>query len=390
LQQDETLRQQEDGDRKRDRWKLAQWAVAIILLSLVVIGCVVLFPAQLASRDADLRHIDRSKLENDVRTTLLQGVAGLLVVVGGIATWRQLDTNRLQLRQTLEANRRQFALTREGQITERFTHAIEQLGGENLDLKVGGIYALERIARDSRSDSIAIREILAAYVRGHSRWPSDKRGLAADRLSDLPPLRIRTDDVQTAMTVLARKSLFGDQPGQYTTTGMSVPQKSAQVDGVEPERIILAEVDLRGAYLRDASLERVDFTKAHLERADFIGSHLRDARLRSANLRQAVLTNADLTGANLIGARLEGAHLESARLDDAQLVRAHLQGAYLIRTSLVGANLRFADLRGANMIKCDLTNCDLRGATGLDEVHGLEQEELSRAITDQQEEGLSE
>ncbi len=44
---------------------------------------------------------------------------------------------------------RNFTLSREGQVTDRYTKAIEQLGSEKLDARIGGIYALERFARDS-------------------------------------------------------------------------------------------------------------------------------------------------------------------------------------------------------------------------------------------------
>ena len=45
--------------------------------------------------------------------------------------------------------RRTYELTEQGQVTDRYTKAIEQLGSDKLDVTIGGIYALERIARDS-------------------------------------------------------------------------------------------------------------------------------------------------------------------------------------------------------------------------------------------------
>jgi hypothetical protein len=43
-------------------------------------------------------------------------------------------------------------LSREGQATDRYTKAIEQLGSDKIDVRIGGIYALERVARDSPRD----------------------------------------------------------------------------------------------------------------------------------------------------------------------------------------------------------------------------------------------
>ncbi|MCA1666553.1 MAG: hypothetical protein LC793_03970, partial [Thermomicrobia bacterium] len=65
-------------------------------------------------------------------------------------------------------------VAREGQITERFTRAIDQLGSEKDEIRLGAIYALERIAKDSRSYQDSIMDILAAYVRRDSRWDISK------------------------------------------------------------------------------------------------------------------------------------------------------------------------------------------------------------------------
>lgn len=58
----------------------------------------------------------------------------------------------------------------QGHITDRYTKAIEQLGkldGDkpNIEIRLGAIYALERIARDSPRDHWTIMEVLTAYVR---------------------------------------------------------------------------------------------------------------------------------------------------------------------------------------------------------------------------------
>jgi hypothetical protein len=100
---------------------------------------------------------DRRKLQNDARTTLLQGLGGLAVLAGAYAAWRQLAAGREQLR-----------VAQQGQITERFTRAIDQLGSPRLDVRLGGSYALERIAHDSPGDRATIEEVLTAFIRGHT------------------------------------------------------------------------------------------------------------------------------------------------------------------------------------------------------------------------------
>src|SRR5215211_5326823 len=98
----------------------------------------------------------------DLILALAQILGGTALLSGLYFTWRTLQVNR------------------EGQITDRFTRAIDQLGktddkGNKLfEIRVGGIYALERIARESEEDHGPIMEVLTAYVRQHAPWPPQK------------------------------------------------------------------------------------------------------------------------------------------------------------------------------------------------------------------------
>jgi hypothetical protein len=105
-------------------------AAALLLLVVVLFVPRLLLDWDLASAPVG----DRAKAVNDIRTGLLQAVGGLVVVVGAVLTWRQLQVNRA------------------GQVTEAFASAITHLGDPSVDVRLGGIYALERIARTSGAD----------------------------------------------------------------------------------------------------------------------------------------------------------------------------------------------------------------------------------------------
>ncbi|MFD5801551.1 hypothetical protein [Streptomyces sp. NPDC127020] len=58
---------------------------------------------------------------------------------------------------------RTYRLTRRGQITDRFTKALERLGSDEVYVRIGGILALEQIVQDSPEQAATD----AARVLGH-------------------------------------------------------------------------------------------------------------------------------------------------------------------------------------------------------------------------------
>jgi uncharacterized protein YjbI with pentapeptide repeats len=343
--------------RREGRVGTARWAsaparwVSIGALGVTFVLWLVLFAPRLLAPAASLHDVpdaakrqelrtSQLKLQNDVRTTLLQGLGGLAVTFGAVFTYRQLQHNIKTSGDQREHDRQQQEIERQGQITERFTRAIDQLGHENLDVRLGGIYALERIAGDSSQDRSAIIEVLTAFVRGHAPWPPSfpsPQGQGGST-KDLPAFQARAHDVQAALTVLCRPPI-----------GPAV-------------RLDLAATDLRGVNLRGALLQQANLFRAQLQTADLQHAYLRAADLRRAQLQEADLQHAHLQGANLDRAQLRGAYLQHAQLQGADLGDAELQGANLGEAQLQEANLRSALLRGANLGGAELKVAKLGGA----------------------------
>ncbi len=298
------------------------------VLLIVLAGPLLLISAQLPAAPVSKRwelEGDRLKLQNDVRAILIQAVGGLALLGGLYFTW-------LQLQNTQEQLNRQFRLTQRGQVAERYTRAIDQLGSEKRDIRLGGIYGLEQIAKeveearddDPQADRVRLvaYDVLAAYVREHAAG-NPPTGASPDRGPGVGSLQTRAPDVQAAMAVLARRNVRDRPP-------------DPQLD--------LSAVDLRGARLANAHLNQVD---------------LHDARLDHADLQDAQLNNAILSAASLAAANLRKAVLVKAQLSNAQLTAAHLSDGLLRDANLHGADLRKAELCGANLERADLSDADL-------------------------------
>jgi hypothetical protein len=142
------------------------------------------------------RERDRFETENAARGTLAQAWSGLFVVIGLAFAWRQLeDTRRDQINQE--------TLNREGLITGRFTAAVGQRGDNKLQVRLGGVYALERIARDSKEGTAAVMEVLTAFVRQRAPWPIPP-GMATLNPVDAGGVLRPFEDVEAVLTVINR------------------------------------------------------------------------------------------------------------------------------------------------------------------------------------------
>src|SRR5687767_8304711 len=80
-----------------------------------------------ASRVTDSQ---REQLLQEARRTNAQVLGGAALLLGLFFTWWNLR------------------IAQQGQITERFTRAVDQLGSDKIEQRVGAIYALERLATD--------------------------------------------------------------------------------------------------------------------------------------------------------------------------------------------------------------------------------------------------
>jgi hypothetical protein len=276
----------------------------------------------------------RFDMENEARRTNAYIIGGCLAVIGIILTFWRI--------RTLE---KQVMVAQEGQITERFTRAIEQLGSDRMEVRLGGIYALERIANDSDKDYWPIMETLTAYVRERAPWrdiPQEKKVDASatepaspEQESDIKP----ATDIQAVLTVLGRRKYRYDQKE-------------------EKGRLNLTNTDLRGLDLMSANIEGADLRRAHLERANLWGVHLEGTDLALAHLE----------GANLTGVHMEEAILTEAHLEKAILVRSNFERSFLGGTHFEGI-LYF--------IEVNLKGANLQNATG------LTREQLANAILDE-------
>jgi len=144
------------------------------------------------------------------------------------------------------------------------------------------------------------------------------------------------------------RSLYFDEP--YRHEDLRIVVTSSILDDIVSRRI----TDL-SSYRFDRTLD--------LTGVDFRGV---------ANLHEVFPIRVNLQGANLQGAELQKVSFYEANLQGANLRGAKLQGAFFYNAKLQGAKLQGANLQGANLQKAKLQATNLTDVTGLETCKGLD------------------
>ncbi|WP_327397400.1 pentapeptide repeat-containing protein [Streptomyces phaeochromogenes] len=179
-----------------------------------------------------------------------------------------------------------------------------------MDVRIGAVYVLEGISRDSSQDRPVVMEVLCSFVRRRSDERSEPETGVSGDVHPPPP------DMQAALTVIARRDHTRDR----------------------------TPIFLEGANLAGANLKG-----AHLRRADMRNANLRKARLHGADLQNAFFFKADVSYAYLHGADLRHADLRWAKMEHVWANRADFRCARFWGADLRRGDLHRADLRNADL-----------------------------------------
>jgi hypothetical protein len=306
-----------DRERPRGAFLLALLVVCSVFAIIRVPSC------ELRNR-VDLPPQGRFQAEDEARRTVVQVIGALALVLTLWATFKRTKAAE----ETARASSETVRATIDGQINDRYIKAIELLGREELQLRLGGIYALERIARDSGRDHWTVVEVLLAFVRANA--PASDCHTA--RYSANEPASPPRPDVQAVLTVIGRRSTNQDGAGILD----------------------LSKTDLRGADFRGLDFQRARFYGACLQSANFTGADVRVADFSAASVRGTVFTDARLDGANLITALTGGTYCQGASLRGTRVSEDNIKGLDALsddqRRGLVVAHWRQWDSPGSFVV----------------------------------------
>jgi hypothetical protein len=348
-------------------WIVEKWKAALIVIGIILVPLVVwkvpewqvrayhgrldtgaiskLTPQELIQLQKDL-----ITAENNARVTIAQIVGGFGLLVGLYLTYRNIKIAH-----------RNVEVAEEGKLTDRFSKAVELLGSDKLDVRLGGIYALERIARDSQKDHWTVMEVLTAFVREKSKQMPE--------IPILPTPKNEEDPVDYLGYFLENRSKR--LPADFQVVLTVIGRRKWADEEKEHQRIDLSNSFLVGANLHGANLQRAIFNSANLTLASLHGAKLRGAQLHLTRFIGAALFSTDLIETSLMGAKFNCAILNETKLIGAELLVTDFRKATLQTVDFTKAV--FADF----LVGATLTGVDLSTSIG------LTWEQLSKAIIDE-------
>jgi uncharacterized protein YjbI with pentapeptide repeats len=344
------------------------------------------------------------------------------------------------------ANQDQVTIARESHYTTLFTKAVELLGSTrevketlevddgaggkrreaitktepNLEVRLGAIYALERIAQDSDRDHWPIMEVLCRYVRAPHNCGEPAPLLHApefgtsDHEKWVHSIRPARSDVQAAVGVIGRRSPKSFELERRRQQSIDLSDANLQRAHIAKgcfASAILERVTLDGAILGGSRMEFAFLFRAHIhgayfdganlensifDEADVAGSSFAQTNLSAAHMREARIYRSSFDGANLDIASADGSRFDSVSFAESSLVWTSFNNASLSRVKFVAANLTNASFKGAFLGQTlfhsgTLDGASFEGATflrvgffgvDLSKVRGLTQQYLEECLGD--------
>ena len=291
-------------------------SIILIVVAVLLVGVLVVwwFPVWLSTVPPN-----RESPSTTIRNVglVIGGIIAMVLALwrGYVADCQSKASQRLaetSLRQA-ETSHRQAETSERGLLNERYQKGAEMLGSKILIVRLGGIYALHRLAKEHAEQyHVQIMRLFCAFVRHPTEHKDDTAKSTDVNETSSTKLEGIREDVQAAMTAIGTRS-------------------DADIILEYKEEFF---PDLDGAILPGAMLHE----------ANLSFTFLRNTKLSHAILPGAILHKADLTGANLTDADLAGAKLFKAKgLTQAQLNKAcvdlqrppELQGVFDAKTGVL-------------------------------------------------------
>ena len=345
--------------REHVRKKAGCYVTGLIMALLVVAGVF-------AWRFWDWLRVGSSGYESGAATVRNLGFLVAATIALPLGIWRSFVADR------------QSRTAQQGLLNERYQKSAEMLGSGVLSVRLGGIYALQRLAEEHPDQyHVQIMRLFSAFVRNPTKDSEEKAEKIGPPDAEAKPAPPRPD-IQAIMEAIRDRSERGaalEKEGGFRWNFESINLSGLLLNNADLSEAWFKRANLSNTWLDGSNLSRANLKEANLVDAQLLGANLSNANLEEANLSAAFFDRANMSNTQLEKAKAPKAHFHKANLSGAILEEANLSSAWLGEANLTDVKLNEADLfnaqflkanlSGANLSEAKLTNANLAGATGL-------------------------
>ena len=231
-------------------------------------------------------------------------------------------------------------ITESGQITDRYSKAIEQLGDrENVSVRIGGLYALQRIAKDSEADLPTIQNVIANFIR---RPPYKVIEVTEDSHSEDVPKHRDCPDLHVAIEIF--QSLRSEK---YPLPHL----QRSNLSFFDLQKINFSGLNMDQSSFDHSFLAQVSFDNCQLQFANFSYSDLTEVTIKNSNIFRGIFSNSItrwnyFKNSNLQATFWTNCQLESAVFQLCNLNLAHLSDSHLKYTDFKNSHISWVDFPG--------------------------------------------
>lgn len=305
---------------------------------------------------------------------LLNQIVGIGIFIGAIfAAWR------------IRAMNRQASAAEGGHRDGRFEKGAEMMSADVLTARIGGIAALDRLAKEHPSEyHVQCNKMLCSFVR--FRFADEESGQnPADETRKCRP------DIEIAARIIASRKMGRnkiihkiEKSHNYTVNLAGSNLCAANLSDTNFSNAELIYVQFSGADLSFSNFYGAWLSNSKLIGTILLGAELSFARLLDTDLKEANLDGAKLIEANLHDTNLKEANIANAILSNSSLIRSDLSGASLVGANLSNAELVYSDLTGSSLNEADFRGIELSEVNLSDarmrNIKNLDQAELDKCF----------
>lgn len=244
-------RHQHPGHQGRRSPPLSWWTITVA--ALVIAG---------VTWGATTWLLDEAAAATDPAAARVEAIkTGLGIGAGTAGVFALLLAVRRQWHQEVTAADTTYDAT-ERRVTDLYTKAVEQLGSDKAPVRLGGLYALERLAQDHSSQRQTIVNVLCAYLRMPYTLPGDPPGDDAEDDTALAGYRERVQEREVRLAAQRILATHLTDPADAFWTDIDLDLTEAT----------LIDLNLIGCQVRTATFTRARFAgSAEFTRAYFTG-----------------------------------------------------------------------------------------------------------------------